>query len=127
MAVILLDTSILIDHLRGHRPAQVVLQDVARQGHRLAASVLTRLEVFAGMRPQDETVTRRLLDVLDWVPVDKALADDAGRLANYYLKSHPGIDPVDYVIAATTDRIDALLWTRNLKHFPMFPGLKAPY
>ncbi len=79
------------------------------------------------MRPDEERVTRRLLDVLNWMPVDEAVAEDAGRLANYCLRSHPGIDPVDYVIAATADRMDALLWTGNLKHFPMFPGLRATY
>lgn len=127
MAIILIDTSVLIDHLRGRTGAVDALRDAAERGHRLAASVLTRVEVLAGMRPDEERVTRRLLDVLDWVPVDEAVAEDAGRLANYYLRSHPGIDPVDYVIAATADRMDALLWTRNLKHFPMFPGLRAPY
>lgn len=127
MAVILIDTSVLIDHLRGKAGAVDVLRDAAERGHRLAASVLTRVEVLAGMRPDEERVTRRLLDILDWVPVDEAVAEDAGRLASYYLRSHPGIDPVDYVIAATADRMDALLWTRNLEHFPMFPGLRAPY
>lgn len=127
MGVILLDTSILIDHLRGYPPASEALEDAARRRHRLAASVLTRFEIFAGMRAHEETITRRLLEVIDWIPVDEALADDAGHLANHYLKSHPGVDPVDYVIAATADRVDALLWTRNLKHFPMFPGLTAPY
>ena len=91
------------------------------------AAVLTKLEVLAGMRPSEDQVIRRLLSTLDWLDVDEAIADNAGRLANYYLKSHPGIDPVDYVIAATADRADAILWTRNLKHFPMFPDLKAPY
>lgn len=127
MAVVLLDTSILIDHLRGQVGATDALRDAAGRGHQLAASVLTRVEVLAGMRPSEERATRRLLDILDWVDVDEAVAEDAGRLANYYLRSHPGIDPVDYVIAATADRLDAILWTRNLKHFPMFPDLRAPY
>jgi len=49
------------------------------------------------------------------------------RLANQYLRSHPDVDSVDYVIAATAQHLGAELWTRNLKHFPMFPGLSAPY
>lgn len=127
MAIVLLDTSILIDHLRGMAAAEAALRDAATRGHRFAASVLTRVEILAGMRPAEERATRHLLDILEWAVVDEAVAEDAGRLANYYLRSHPGIDPVDYVIAATADRLDAILWTRNLKHFPMFPTLKAPY
>jgi hypothetical protein len=30
-------------------------------------------------------------------------------------------------VAATAEHIDAALATRNLKHFPMFPGLRNPY
>ena len=127
MAAVLLDTSVLIDHLRGYPAAHDALRDAATKRNRFVAAVLTKLEVLAGMRPSEDQVIRRLLSTLDWLDVDEAIADNAGRLANYYLKSHPGIDPVDYVIAATAGRADAILWTRNLKHFPMFPDLKAPY
>jgi predicted nucleic acid-binding protein len=48
-------------------------------------------------------------------------------LANQYLRSHPGVDPVDYVIAATVTQLAAKLWIRNVKHFPMFPDLEPPY
>lgn len=124
---IVVDTSVLIDHLRGSEPARAALRGAVESGETLAASVLTKVEVLAGMRPEEEPATRRLLDALDWIDVDGALAEDAGHLANRYLPSHPGVDPVDYVIAATATRLGAELWTRNLKHFPMFPGLRAPY
>jgi predicted nucleic acid-binding protein len=55
------------------------------------------------------------------------MSERAGMLANRYLRSHPGVDPVDYVVAATAQHLGAELWTRNLKHFPMFPGLSTPY
>lgn len=122
---IVVDTSVLIDHLRGHEPAGTALQQALDE--RLVASVLTKVEVLAGMRPAEEWATRRLLDMVEWIAVDDDLAERAGILANRYLRSHPGIDPVDYVIAATAQRLGATLWTRNLKHFPMFEGLAAPY
>lgn len=124
---IVLDTSVLIDHLRGSEPARTVLRQAAEAGEHLVASVLTKVEVLAGMRSSEEVPTRQLLDRLDWIEVDDALAETAGRLANRYLRSHPGIDPVDYVIAATVERLGGRLWTRNGKHFPMLPGLEAPY
>jgi predicted nucleic acid-binding protein len=34
---------------------------------------------------------------------------------------------VDYVIAATAESLHLPLWTRNVRHFPMLKGLKAPY
>ena len=126
MAVVV-DTSVLIDHLRGDAEARAALRQAAEGGEHLVASVLTKIEVLAGMRASEERATRLLLGSLEWIEVDDALAEGAGALANQFLPSHPGVDPVDYVIAATVERLDAELWTRNLKHFPMFPGLKAPY
>lgn len=124
---ILVDTSVLIDHLRGEQAARRALADAARHGERLACSVVTKVEVLAGMRPQEETPTRRLLSALDWIPVDDAIAEEAGALANRFLRSHPGVDPVDFVIAATADLHGASLWTRNVKHFPMITDLAPPY
>lgn len=125
--MIILDTSVLIDHLRGNAGARAALLRVTDTGERLAASVLTKVEVLGGTRPAEVPSTRRLLDSLEMVPVDDELAEQAGQLANRYLRSHPGVDPVDYVIAATAQRFEAALWTRNLKHFPMFRGLASPY
>ncbi len=124
---ILVDTSVLVDHLRGDADSRRATSEAVRSGERLACSVVTKVEVLAGMRPDEERVTRRLLQALEWMPVDDAVAERAGALANRYLGSHPGVDPVDYIIAATAELNDAALWTRNLKHFPMFPRLTAPY
>lgn len=124
---VLVDTSILIDHLRGNAEARQALRKAADSGRRVAASVVTKVEVLAGMRPSEEDRTRRLLDVIDWVDVDDPIAEQAGALANQYLRSHPGVDPIGYIIAATAQALDADLWTANLKHFPMFPQLTAPY
>lgn len=52
--------------------------------------------------------------------------DLAARWLNQYRPSH-GLDIIDAVIAATA-RVHGLeLIALNLKHFPMIPGLKAPY
>ena len=125
--MIVLDTSVLIDHLRGYNSARAALRRAVADGEMLAASVLSRIEVLAGMRAVEEPATRRLLDNLHWIAVDEDLADRAGVLANRFLRSHPGVDPVDYVIAATVVRFGARLWTQNLRHFPMFPDLQSPY
>ena len=124
---IVVDTSVLIDHLRGVEPAHRAFAAAIHRGERMVCSVVTKVEVLAGMRPGEELATRRLLDALEWIAVSDAYAEEAGMLANRYLKSHPGVDPVDFIIAATTSRLGAKLWTRNLKHFPMFEGLAAPY
>ncbi|HVL52603.1 MAG TPA: type II toxin-antitoxin system VapC family toxin [Actinomycetota bacterium] len=124
---ILVDTSVLIDHLRGNVAARRALGEAVENGERLTCSIVTKVEVLAGMRPADEPPTRLLLDALDWLIVDDIVAERAGLMANRYLRSHPGVDPIDFIIAATAYEHDALLWTRNLKHFPMFTDLRSPY
>lgn len=124
---VVVDTSILIDHLRGRVDARDVLRELADSGEAMVGSVLTRTEILAGMRGSEQAVTEALLDAFEWAPVTTEVADAAGRLAQRYLRSHPGIDTVDYVIAATTELLGGRLWTRNVKHFPMFSDLASPY
>ena len=124
---IVVDTSVLIDHLRGVEDARTALRGAVDAGEHLTASVLTKVEILAGMRESEQAATGRLLATLDWIAVDEELAESAGLFANQYLRSHPGVDPVDYVIAATMTQLAAKLWTRNVKHFPMFPDLRPPY
>lgn len=127
MTSFVVDTSVLIDCLGNNRQAVDALRRVVNDGDVLAASVLTKVEVLAGMRPAEEQRTRLLFRALRWIGVDGDLAERAGALANQFGPSHPGVDPVDYVIAATVERLHASLLTRNVKHFPMFPALQSPY
>jgi predicted nucleic acid-binding protein len=125
--MIVVDTSVLIDHLRGDERARTALSEALRDRERLHGSVMTKVEILAGMRDEEEERTRRLLNLLDWVSVTDPIAERAGELAGVYLHSHPGVDPIDYVIAATTEQLGAELWTRNSRHFPMFADLPNPY
>jgi len=130
---VLLDTSVVIDLLRGNRAALDAVRGAVEAGHDLAASVVVKVEVLAGMRPHEEQPTRRLLDGISWIAVDDLIAEGAGMFASQYARSHSGIDPMDYIIAATAHVIGApedagaALWTRNVRHFPMFTDLASPY
>ncbi len=120
------DSSVLIDVIRGVEPARAVLRTSRRQGS-LNASEITRLELLMGMRQGEEGATRALLAGLRWHPVDERVAETAGELGRTWLGSHNGIDSADLAIAATAVLLDGKLLTKNVKHFPMFDGLVAPY
>lgn len=122
----LVDTSILIDYLGGHDAAADVLER-ERSLARLHASEITRVEVLAGLRTTERDATRLLLSTLVWHPVDAEVAEDAGALGRRWLASHHTIDSADLAIAATAIRSSARLLTRNVRHFPMFADLVAPY
>lgn len=125
--IVVIDTSVLIDHLRGAPRAHRALTEVKAKGGTPAASVLTKVEILAGMRSGERPEIRRLIGTLDWHEVDDELAERAGALACQFLRSHPGIDVVDFVVAATAERLGADLLTGNRKRFPMFPNLRDPY
>ncbi len=122
----LADTSVLIDYLRGHQDAAALLER-ERAVAPLHASEITRLEVLAGMRAGEEDETRSLLSALAWHPVDEQVAEEAGALGRRWLPSHHTIDSADLAIAAIAIRTESRLLTCNVRHFPMFPGLRAPY
>lgn len=122
----LVDTSILIDCLRGHAGAADLLERQRSVGV-LHASEITRLEVLAGMRPSEEDQTRSLLSALVWHPVDDQVAEEAGALGRRWLPSHSAVDGADLAIAATTLLTGSELLTLNVRHFPMFADLRRPY
>ena len=126
MMSVLVDTSVIIDYLRGDRGAEQALEE-ARSKAPLHASEMTRLEVLAGMKPNEEAGTRALLSIFIWHPVDTLIAERAGELGRRWLSSHRSIDGADLAIAATVSVTSCELLTCNVKHFPMFAGLRRPY
>lgn len=123
-----LDTSVLIDHLRGRpRAATELIPNAIARGDELWSSHVVRAEVLAGMRAEEEGSTRDLLRLISWVEVDESVSEAAGALGRRYLRSHPGIEVSDLIVAALVEHLDAELKTVNVRHFPMFKELKAPY
>lgn len=121
---IVLDTTVLVDHLRASAEAHGYLDGLE---DRPACSEVSRIEVLQGLRSAERRAADRLFALIRWVPVDAAVARRAGELGRKWRRSHPGIGVADLAIAATAEQLDAPLATRNVKHFPMFKGLRPPY
>ena len=119
----LFDTDLLIEHLKGNTKATDLLLEASSAGL-AACSVLTRLELLAGMRPNERSQVRLLLDSLTNLEATAEVATRAGEWARTYRRSHEGISTIDYLIAATAEVHGADLLTQNVKHFPMFSGLE---
>lgn len=113
-----------MDHLRGSAAATEYL---ASLDGRPSCSEISRIEMIQGLRSSERRAADRLFALMSWVPVSEAVARRAGELGRRWRRSHPGIGVADLAIAATAEAIDTRVATRNLKHFPMFKGLRAPY
>ena len=124
--MVVVDTNVLVDYLRGIDAARRVVEPRAASDD-LAASEVTRIELLAGMRAGEEEIVARLERALVWVPVTDEGSRRAGQLAQTWRRSHGGIDPAAYAVAATARVLNAELWTKNVRHFPMFPDLEPPY
>lgn len=111
MSQTLLDTDVLIDHLRGHRHLRL-------SDPKLQISVITRCELFAG-RNADGPALRRTLNVLKEISVTRAIAETAGSI-----RRTTGIPVPDALIAATALEHELALMTRNRRHFDRVPGLR---
>lgn len=124
--MILVDTDILIAHLRGVEAARDWLQHVRVTGP-LSVSVASIAELTGGMRSAERRDVGRLLSAFRPEPITEVIARRAGEFMREYRRSHVGISTVDYLIAATADSRGSSLATLNVRHFPMFEDLKAPF
>lgn len=79
------------------------------------------------MRSGERRDVSALFGTLTLIPVSDAIARRAGEHLRRFRRSHSGIDLVDYLIGATAELHSADLATLNIKHFPMFKGLRPPY
>ena len=124
---VLVDTPVIVDHLRNDPRAVTLMNDLFAREERVWAATPTRTEILAGVRPDEIQPMGRLFSIISWIDIDRDIADAAGELARRYHASHGGIDTVDYLIAAAAQSIGASLVTLNVSHFPMFPDLEPAY
>lgn len=121
---VVLDTSVLIDILRGFQPA---LAYAEKLNETPICSEVTRVEILRGLRNVERQPTERLFASLEWISVDETIARRAGEMGRTWRRSHQGIGTADLIVAATSEELDVQLSTLNVKHFPMFKGLRPPY
>jgi predicted nucleic acid-binding protein len=125
--VILLDSDVLIEHLRGKAEARDWLVHARRSSGPLAISVVSLTEIAGGMRSPERRDVMRLLGSMQRFQVTEQVAWRAALLMRAYRRSHSGIGLGDYLIAATALTEGLELATLNTRHFPMFPELARPF
>jgi hypothetical protein len=121
---VVLDTTVLIDVLRGRSGAVDFLKGLEALP---SCSEVTRAEVIRGLRASERAAAERLLAWIRWCPVDEGIARLAGELGRRFRGSHRHLGTTDLIVGATAQHLLLPLATSNVKHFPMFPRLKPPY
>jgi predicted nucleic acid-binding protein len=117
--MLLLDTNILIDVLRGEAPALAWLE----QQQQPRISVISWIEVLAGCREGESGRVQAWLDTFPRLPLDDAIA-----LESVQLRQRHGLKIPDAIILATARCADLSLATRNSRDFPLtLGGVLHPY
>jgi len=116
---ILLDTSVIIDCLRLRRGRREFLRQHNQAGDRLACSVISVAEVYAGMLPTEQQATEEFLHGLESIEVTLDIARNAGGLKYEWARKGKTIEITDAIIAAVALSFDLALATDNGKDFPM--------
>lgn len=107
---VLVDTDILVDHLRGARRFE--------PAGRVHVSVVTRAELFA-VHATDEARVTQLLGPFVEHAIDSRIAEQAGRIRRTHRLRLP-----DALVAATALAFDLPLLTANRRDFEAVSGLR---
>ncbi len=122
MSRFLLDSDVIIWHLRGRKEVTDMLRDLERFGVP-ACSALSVIEVQLGVKKGEEEKTDRFLRSLRVFEVNREVANQAALLIREYKRKGIKIELPDAVIAGTCILHDLVLVTYNTKHYPI-PELK---
>jgi len=111
---ILVDTSVLIDVLRGKKETIEKLKQLFRD-NQLYISGLTEMELLAGKENEEERKmkrTKELISTFEKINPDNLIFQIAAEFRRKYNVSSP-----DCIIAATAYVINAKIWTEDYKDF----------
>jgi predicted nucleic acid-binding protein len=124
MSRYLLDSSAVIDLLRGRSETVDALRELIARGDILCTCDVVVAEVATGMRPLERPATLGFLGSLAFLDAGFDAACEAGTWRSEHRARGVTLSTQDCLIAATARRHDATLVTGNLKHYPQ-PELRA--
>ena len=115
---VVLDTTILIDYLRG-RPVVDRVAMLHRRGDVALTTAINVEEVVRGLRPDEEAAAGILFDGLGIVPLGCAEGRQAGEWRRTFAHRGVTLSQADCLIAAAAQTVVGVLATGNPAHFPM--------
>jgi len=119
MAKYILDTTLLIDHLRGRKEAAELVDTLALDGHRLGVCCVSITELYSGLGQDARVAAGDLTDGLEYYEVSREAAKEAGRYRYEFARRGTILSTTDTLIAATAIAEGATLITANTRDFPM--------
>lgn len=119
--IILCDSNIIIDFLRGKEKTKNVLKDIGKDN--IGISIITKAEILNGAHKRDFSKTKQLLDSFNLYHINENISKEFnGIFLNYATDRLLGIP--DALIAATSIQYNLELYTHNKRDFDFIPEIK---
>jgi tRNA(fMet)-specific endonuclease VapC len=115
----LLDTTVLIAHLRGDEDVARFLLDLVGAGHVVGVCCVNVAEIERGIRPRERKAAEALLARLAYLPTTQEAAVRAGRYMAELARRGRTLHLADALVAATARTHGAVLVTDDVADFPM--------
>ena len=119
----LLDTDVVIAHLRGYPQTVALLKALTDRARNLSISAATIVELEVGIRSKEKQKTYEFLEVLEIHFLDRPIAHLAGSFLREYRGKGISLGLADVIIGATAIAKELILVTYNTRHYPM-PGIQ---
>jgi predicted nucleic acid-binding protein len=119
LSLYLLDTTVLIAHMRGDEAVTSFLLELLADRHVLGTSCVNVAEVERGILPRERKAALALLSRLRFVETTREAATRAGRYQAEFDGQGVTIHTADALVAGTARAHGAILLTDNLQDFPM--------
>jgi predicted nucleic acid-binding protein len=116
--LVLLDSTVLIDYLRG-RPAVQRVNALQRGGDVPCTTAINVEEIARGLRPREEGVATELIEGLDVLSIGSWEGWRAGLWRRDFARRGTTLWQADCLVAAAALSAGAVLATGNPKDFPM--------
>ena len=128
--MVCLDTTFIIDVLRGNEVAKKKKEEIDEIGELNYTPTPVIVELIAGAhlkgkKEKEIEEIKRFLSTTFALPLDFECAVKAGEIVSELMQKGILIGVEDAMIAAISIQNNEALVTRNLKHFEKIPGLKV--
>lgn len=115
----LLDTSALIDFSKGFASAREKINQLLQDGSSLGVCAINVAEFYSGVLPGTNTDWDAFIHALEYWPISRKAAMQAGAWRNAYAREGLVLSTSDTLVAAVAYERRAILLSDNEKHYPM--------
>ncbi len=115
----LLDTTVLVGHLRGRGEVSDLILRLLAGGNSLGICCVNVAEIERGIRPKERRAAEALLERLEFLDTTMEAATRAGRYQSELSRGGRTIHLADALIAGTARAHGAEVVTDNVADFPM--------